>query len=155
MFKNKRGDIAIVLLVFMVLLVCSAALFMFVISNSSYGKKIANIGLVNELYSEKISLEYSMTVTAREIIQKNPEVSKEEFLRLFKKEYSISSYKQDLSEEIFSQIENNDYEIKIENNQLDFKLKDLIFTKRFETFSSQDITSAKYKTEISFKIPIR
>lgn len=152
LFKNKKGDTSIVLLVFMVFLLCSSALFLFVISNSTYEKKIANIGLINDLYSEKALLQYSMWAVSQDILKDNPNISASDFISSFKQKYLSAKIFESLNEQELAQIANNTYEVQIENNILKFTLKDFIFYKQYEVFEGQEIISASYKTDISFDL---
>jgi hypothetical protein len=152
LFKNKRGDTSIVLLVCMVFLLCASALFFFVIANGSYEKKIANIGLINSLYSEKAVLEYSMIEVSRDILKDNPHISASEFIISFKQKYLSANISESIDDRWLVQIVSNAYDVKIKDKNLKFVLKDFIFSKQYEVFEGQEITSASYKTDISFDL---
>ena len=70
LFNSKKADVSVVLLVFMVVVLCGASLFIFLISNNSSQKQISNVGFVSEAYSEGVVFEYYLYNLAREIILK-------------------------------------------------------------------------------------
>ena len=58
---NKRGDISIVVLVFLVLIVCIATIFSFLVSGGKINTQVGNTRLVENVYSEQYFVEYYLS----------------------------------------------------------------------------------------------
>lgn len=149
---SKKADVSIVLLVFMVVVLCGASLFIFLISNNSSQKQILNVGFVSEAYSEGAVFEYYLYNLARTIFIENPNLNAEQFTSEFKKQYAWNSKGEYNQESYWQQIVNNQYEVQINNNQLKFLLKDFRFSKTFENFKVFGIKDISYQKDIYFEI---
>jgi len=66
LMKNKRGDLAITVLVFLVVMVCAVALYSFAATNSEFEKKIQDIDYAQGAYVIADSFEFSMEGPVRQ-----------------------------------------------------------------------------------------
>lgn len=154
LYYSKKADVSIVLLVFMVVVLCGAALLLFVFSSSN-SAKISEVGVISNLYGERAVFEYYLYNLAEEIFYKNPDINSNDFIIEFKKKFALDS-KNNYGDEIYwQQIVNNSYNIKIENKTLKFVLKDFRF---FKDFSNEDFSKIKtitYTADIFFEIRLQ
>jgi len=163
MIKNKKGDIAITLLVVMILVLCLAAAFIFITKQYSYEQDMKQIKILPQTYALEDSFKFYIYNLARKTVNNNPNIDKSQFLEEFKKEYKANSIPFYLKKEYLDQIENDsNYEIIIEENTdkkvgdkiLKFKLKGFTFSssESYDPASGQEIAVVRHTQDIEFEI---
>ena len=65
--KNKRGDLATTILVFLVVTVCAAALYSFAVTSSNAKEDVLEVNFEKGAYLEMDSYEFHMAGVAREV----------------------------------------------------------------------------------------
>jgi len=165
---SKHADISIVVLIFMTVFICGAALFIFLINENQDVKKITSMSEINGIYAETDLIELFAYNVAKDIINKNNAINEAEFIDSFKKEYygTLILSKDTLTSEQFSnygQILNrlkdkNDYEITLvtdkDGRKLFFLLKGIEFRQDLSNLPDSSINSIEYTRDIRFEIPI-
>jgi len=68
LIKNKRGDMAVVLVVFLTLLITSVSLFVFVTSSNKINAKISDAGIVNNVQIKENEAEFYIKETAEDSV---------------------------------------------------------------------------------------
>jgi len=156
LMKNKKADVSITLLVLMTVVLCAASLVILVFSNINIEKKISNINVVNEFYSERQIFEFYLYSLAYSIFLENPSKTPEQFITKFKEAYKYNSPKEYLDDYLKNQVESNEkYEVKIENNVLKFRLKDFKFIKKPGLEKGQEVVYIEHVKDITFEINLK
>lgn len=83
--RNKKADqsISIVLLVFMVMTLVTSALFILSINSNKMNKQIVDGKMLNEIYSEKMDLDFNFQVAVDKAAKEVKGVSESEIKREF------------------------------------------------------------------------
>jgi hypothetical protein len=166
MFKNKRADTSIALLIFMTVFLCGTALFVFLINENDDIKKIASVSEINSFYEQTDMVEFFSYNVARDIFYKNKAISETDFINSFKKEYyETRRSSEDIltPEQLFNydqvliQLKNEknyDITIKSDNGKrtLVFVLKGVEFSKSMKIPYDSSIASIKYVRDIEFEL---
>lgn len=139
--KNKKGDFAVTLLVFMTVALVLGTSFIFATDLNKIEEKIADAGFLNKIYLDKEKIDFYI----QESMEKAGGISqnKEDFIFNFKKE--IKNYQSELVNfnEIFSQAEN----CEIEDKKAIMKFK-------FQMSYDEDIFSVVYNYDKQFEIEL-
>lgn len=149
--KNRRGDIAILLLVILVLLVASATLFSFVISSGKVEAKISSAQFIKDFYSRQNLIEFYLNQAGENSIRKtyNEFVENGDYINNL-----IISGGEFEFEEIHNKLSENFRDRFIENFKEEFKnynfeeaylknLKQIILEKNFDVVADKNIVMMK------------
>ncbi len=136
MISRKKADVAITLLVFMVLLLAGATLFIFVSDSAKKDNSFANVGLLGEIYAKEEQINFYM----QDITDKagSESQTKEEFIANFKSE--LEKYKNPDGSYVLEEFNFIEFQIKEENFNLYDKTK--IFSARFDISIKETIGDA-------------
>ena len=166
LFKIKKADVSVTLLVFMTLALCGLAIFSFYYYNGRDTQNVMDYNQITQFYIEQQNFEVYLKDIALETfedisIHQQDKLSEDYFIERFKYAYSTyldnanapESFKQ---LPMLSQINNNsNYVIKISANHMDFKLMGFNFVKSLELVSSSDIQNLGLKKDIIFAIDLK
>lgn len=126
LISGKKADVAITLLVFMVLLLVAATLFIFVSDSAKKDNDLTKIGLLGEVYAREEQINYYL----QDITDKagSESQTKEEFIKNFKSEFE--KYKNPDGSYIMEEFNFIEFQIKDENFNFDDKTK--TFSAKFD-----------------------
>ncbi|MBU3906896.1 MAG: hypothetical protein KKA64_01465 [Nanoarchaeota archaeon] len=133
--RNKRGDIAVTILVLLVFITTIISIFVFLTNSRKIEANIVDANVVNSVYLEEGEAKFylgeagekaatKVIKEAYELFDKpTDEYIKTKFSEEFKSEIKISG----ISEELKSQIEENKFEVSLENRKIKLTLKEAEF----------------------------
>lgn len=157
MFKSKKADFAITLLVVMVLILCVLSAFIFLTKQNSYERDMQQIKAIPATYANEEAFVLYIQSLAKEVITDNPTLDKEGFISAFQEKYKEENIPEYNSETFLKQInDSSKYEIAIDNHLLSTKLEDkkLSFKLKDFEFSRQIFYSPGIKSYIFYILKI-
>ena len=170
-FRSKRADVSITLLVVMVLVLCVSASFIFLTKQSSYERDMSQVNIMSETYSNEGRFILYFRTLIESVLTENSDLDSKTFIDKLQEKYTktnIAEYNvPDFSKQI---LDDSKYQIEIKNNKLSFKLTNFEFVQRayydpstkeyiFGTFevgssSAQETTFVKHVQDIVFDIDV-
>lgn len=132
MFKNKKADLPITLLVVLVLMLCILASFTFLTVQNSYERNMQQVRVIPSTYAQEEAFIFYIKNIAYNIIRENPAISPENFVDSLQAQYEKDSVPEYNFPDIKKQILNDSkYKIEIKDNKLSFKLTNFEFSRSF------------------------
>lgn len=150
-FKNKKADASVTILVFLTLALCVVTLFWFYVSEKNRETEIITFGTLNDFYTQEEATEYFLQEVARDIILNDSSISSEVFLTRFRS--GIVDSFQNINVEVYHQMRTNNFDVKISGKTLYFTMQNFTFTKDYER-KAGGIYNVVYKKDLSFETPI-
>jgi hypothetical protein len=144
LFQSKRADVSIFILVVMTVILCTASLFIFYLSESGLKKTITESSVIPMFYAEneifKTNLYYLAKTSVEELEKENankqetPKFSTAQFVQRFKENYDKyivknNDFSEDYRIKYKPQIMNNIYDVSFQGNKLLFRLNNFQFEK--------------------------
>jgi hypothetical protein len=152
MFKSKKADAVVTVLVLLTLLLVSFSLFKFLTSKWAGEESVSNSYALEDFYSEQDNVIFLMKEVSRGIVESGG-VTKESFVEQFKSKFKKNAEKFPELEPYALVVENGDYnDTKIENNRLFFSLGGFESSGMIKTISKIEDSQIKYKTRVVFEI---
>ncbi len=152
MIKNRRGDIAVTLLVIMTVIMCGAAFYSFSMYDSSVEKSVGDFNNLGNFYDSSRNFEFYLYNLAK-LSATN---TGEDFVKKFVANYKDYADKQKFYPEYLNQIENlSKYDIKIVGGKIYFRLKDFEFSSDLSGNPDSRIKSILWKKDITFEITLK
>lgn len=131
MFKSKKADFAITLLVVMVLFLCVMSAFIFLTKQNSYERDMQQVKVIPGAYANEEAFVFYVKNLAEKVIKSNSALDEKSFIAAFQEQYRKDNISEYNSKDFVDQINNNSkYEITIKDKKLSFKLNDFEFSKR-------------------------
>ncbi|MBM3246934.1 hypothetical protein FJZ17_00110 [Candidatus Pacearchaeota archaeon] len=155
MFKRKKGDIAITILVIMTVLLVGFALFMFMTSKASNQEKIQGSSELLHIYSEQQGIEFTMRAVAEKVLTENQgaKFGTSDFIVQFKQEFSNQAEGIKELEEYNLQVQEGNYaKSKVEGNKLYFYLSGFRISKVIDANKDFGIEAVNFNTDVVFEI---
>lgn len=155
LYKEKKADISITLLVFMTIALCLIALFVFSSYDSSFSSKTAGAGEIQTFNFEEHGFEMYFQSLAEKIVSdiknENKEITNEEFSKRF--DAALKNASENYFRAFNYNITGGTYSVSQDNNILDIELIGVTFTKSVIS-SAAEINSISLKKDIALKIPL-
>ncbi len=148
--KNKKGDVAVVLVVIMAFLLVGIAMFSFSTASNAYSTEISNPNDLDEIYLKKYNYEYYITnslenaylLTYNDFVKNNfyfPSQEKKYNYTVFDKEWNEEErFEEKFTENFNKEIDKYIYEgLRSEDIKLDFRDDEIIA--RIENFNTKNV----------------
>jgi len=169
MFKNKKADLPITLLVVLVLMLCILASFTFLTKQNSYERNMQQVKVIPATYANEEAFIFYINSLAQNIIKENPTIKPSDFVDALQAQYekeNISAYNSlDFNKQI---MDDSKYKVEIKDSKLFFKLINFEFSNRFYydpstktylfdyfitgTSSRQEVIKVKHTGDLVFEI---
>jgi len=157
MFKSKKADATVTVLVLMTLLLCSYSLVLFYVSEGRSAGGLTTALDINDFYLESNNLGFFMKDLAQDIISsEGGSISAGEFIELFKAEFTEKAKTLLILEQYQGRVESGDFsETKIEDGRLYFNLQGFSFSKEIEGLSREETIKLNYLRNFKFELNLR
>jgi hypothetical protein len=171
--KSKRADISILLLVVMTVVLCSASLFIFYLSEEGLKKDVTESSIIPQFYAEnelfKINAYYLAKITVSELEKESEQkaetsrFSSVQFIERFKdnyKKYIINNkdFPEEYGQYYKLQIMNGSYDVQIAGDKLNFKFNNFEFSKINQVGGESTLSKIgrmESNESIVFEIPLK
>lgn len=151
-FKNKKADASVTILVLLTVALCVACLFYFYVSEKNRETEIVTFGTINDFYVQADGMKYFIQSLAEDIVHNNLNINNETFLYEFKKNFAISYW--NMEPGMVKQIRLSDYDVKIKDKVLYFSIKNFTISKNYQQ-KAGGIYRVDYEKDLFFTIPIK
>jgi len=155
---NKKADLSTVFLVFMTLVVVSAALFTFVNDSGKKEEKVLSARFVEGVYIQENKINFYISETAdktlTELYSDAEDINAEEFKQRFVDKFQIYDFEETELREVENRIDNWKFQVSIEGGVLNFELKDFKIIELIENKEEELVAGVTYKTSINQKFDL-
>jgi hypothetical protein len=153
MFRSKKADSVVTILVLLTLLLVCFSLFQFFTSKWAGEEKITNSYALQDFYLKQDNVVFLMKEVSRGILEDSSTISSSEFIGQFKANFKKNAEKFEELRPYVSIVENGDYEgTSIVNNKLLFSLKDFSSSDKLILLSKKADSDIIYQTRVVFEI---
>ena len=132
LYRSKRGDLPITLLVVMTLALCVISSFVFLTTQNSYEKGMQQVRVIPATYANEEAFMFYIKNLAQGVMVANPQLDEKAFIKNFQAQYVKENISEYNLPNFKTQIMNDTkYQINIKNNTLSFRLNNFQFSRSF------------------------
>jgi len=106
---NKKGDVAVLLLVLLVLIITAIAFFIFLTDSKRIEKELVNPKILDSVYFKEEMVKFYIAEAGRSAMKEKREG--EDFKEKFAEKFEAYSFEEDYLKELKNRIEEGDFEV--------------------------------------------